>query len=63
MSLFVARQMSCGRMRGHRHETSRCVLPALVEGWLMPRTRQAAVDRLPHWKTIYGRAPEPGRAE
>ena len=34
-----------------------------VKGWLMPRTRQTAVDRLPHWKTIYGRVPEPGRAE
>ena len=32
MSLFVARQTSCGRMRGRRPETSRCVLPALHEG-------------------------------
>ena len=32
MTLFVAGQMSCGRMRGRRHETSRCVLPALREG-------------------------------
>lgn len=32
MSLFVAEQMSCGRMRGRRHETSRCVLPALGGG-------------------------------
>ena len=31
MSLFVAEQMSCGRMRGRRHETS-LVLPALGGG-------------------------------
>jgi hypothetical protein len=32
MTLFVARQMSCGRMRGRRHESSRWVVPALCGG-------------------------------
>ena len=43
MSLFVARQINCGRMRGRRHERSRCVLPALGGG--LPHAENKADGR------------------